>query len=1076
MRGWTIFVLVVIGGWFLIVGPPAILEPTVRAVPDQIYALIGWLYFSVFALPGRWVLLHIWSGFFSLTWAQFFHGAGLGSILVAVFAWTFALVFSYFFWLILFSRFWKLIGRWNPFGWKTYRMRPLFLRAYGSMSDWWETEFKFGRQVTGGFASLLGVLSNEFKHGDIFLGRPKLLWGGMLRPIGIPTEKHMVTIAGTGSGKSTAGLIPNLCIHEGSLLCVDPKGELAAITARRRGNGGGGVRGMGQDVFVLNPFDLEILKGLGCASYNVFDEMERVAQYDADRPVSYARQISQALVPPNPAMREPYWDEAARTFITGLILYVFQGPKEQRNLVRLRELIMEGDKESYQSMTKNAEQRRGDAFDALMTMMKNCPEGPYRHVIAGSASSLSYMAGTQRGSVMTTAMEHTSFLDMPEIRRISMKSDFLLEDLKNSYISVYLCLPLNALSSIEGHWLRMFVMLTGDMMMRASKAPNPPLLIALDEFPSLGKLDTIERMAPTARSYGVRLWVVGQDLEQFERVYPDSWGNFISGAQAVQFMGIVHPPTVAWLAERLGQHVVVNYQKMGREVREIASERALRDPDQIARMLSPAKKTQIIWRGNERPMLLKICPYYEYMPWWYYSRDPRFREKLNRSFWRREGDFVPPSGPPPHPPKPPDDWPPNPPPPPRKTPKQEVKKPENEKVSSYLSDEIPDAMNIFPQGKASLESYLQQEPGADVKPSDNVPGTKVTWADAIKNFMQRTAEEADSSKQKKAEESQGDTDAYGKWKRGEPFITPSKPTEKVQSEIPQKTEVQPPLTPPKPPTGSRGPDAILAELDGMIGLAAVKAEVRKTINMVRLGKARDRKGMPHYEAPHHLVFRGNPGTGKTTVARMVGRIYKEMGVLKSGDMVEVGRADLVGQYIGASEDKTQKVIDRAMDGILFIDEAYSLAPVKGASYDFGAQVISTLITAMENSRDRLGVIVAGYKEEMDNFIDSNPGLKSRFKTYIDFEDYNTEELFRIFLHLGSQYGVRPSLDAQTAIAELMASLETGKKGFGNGRTVRNIFDECLGRQAARLASKGERVDLTMFEKDDIPKVGEMVFF
>src|SRR5581483_1761473 len=338
-------------------------------------------------------------------------------------------------------------------------------------------------------------------------------------------------------------------------------------------------------------------------------------------------------------------------------------------------------------------------------------------------------------------------------------------------------------------------------------------------------------------------------------------------------------------------------------------------------------------------------------------------------------------------------------------------------------------------------------------------------------FMQRTAEEADSSKQKKAEESQGDTDAYGKWKRGEPFITPSKPTEKVQSEIPQKTEVEPPLTAPKPPTGSRGPDAILAELDGMIGLAAVKAEVRKTINMVRLGKARDRKGMPHYEAPHHLVFRGNPGTGKTTVARMVGRIYKEMGVLNSGDMVEVGRADLVGQYIGASEDKTQKVIDRAMDGILFIDEAYSLAPVKGASYDFGAQVISTLIAAMENSRDRLGVIVAGYKEEMDHFIDSNPGLKSRFKTYIDFEDYNTEELFRIFLHLGSQYGVRPSLDAQTAIAELMASLETGKKGFGNGRTVRNIFDECLGRQAARLATKGDRVDLTMFEKDDIPKVG-----
>ena len=175
------------------------------------------------------------------------------------------------------------------------------------------------------------------------------------------------------------------------------------------------------------------------------------------------------------------------------------------------------------------------------------------------------MSPNQRGSVLTMAMEHTSFLDMPEIRRISMSSDFLLEDLKNRAISIYLCLPLNAVSGIEGRWLRMFVLLTVDMMTRVSKAPNPPLLLAIDEFPSLGKLDGIETVAPTMRSVGVRLWVIGQDLEQFEKVYPESWGGFIGNAEAVQFMGITHPPTVAWLAERLGQHVVVDYQKMGRE-------------------------------------------------------------------------------------------------------------------------------------------------------------------------------------------------------------------------------------------------------------------------------------------------------------------------------------------------------------------------------------------------------------------------------------------------------------------------------------------------------------------------------
>src|SRR5204863_5372688 len=142
--------------------------------------------------------------------------------------------------------------------------------------------------------------------------------------------------------------------------------------------------------------------------------------------------------------------DAPRTFIAGLLLYIFQGPKEQRNLVRLRELLMEGDVSAYQQVMRSGGNRQGDAFDALLAMMKQCPEGPYRHVIVGSANSLSKMSPNQRGSVLTMAMEHTSFLDMPEIRRISMKSDFLLEDLKNSYISVYLCLPLNAVSGIEG--------------------------------------------------------------------------------------------------------------------------------------------------------------------------------------------------------------------------------------------------------------------------------------------------------------------------------------------------------------------------------------------------------------------------------------------------------------------------------------------------------------------------------------------------------------------------------------------------------------------------------------------------
>jgi len=1085
MRGWTILVLVVVGAWFLIIGPPAILEPAVRAVPHSLYDLIGWLYFTVFAYPGKWVLLHIWSGFFSLTLAQFFHGAGWWAVSVAVFAWSFAFVFSYFFWLILFSRFWKLIGRWNPFGWKTHRMRPLFLRVYANISDWWERETKFGRQATGGFASLIGVLSNEFKHGDIFLGRPKLIIGGMLRPIGIQTEKHMVTIAGTGSGKSTAALIPNLCIHRGSALIIDPKGELATITARRRGNGGGGVRGMGQDVFVLDPF--HIVPGFETASYNIFDEMERVAEYDADRPVSYARKVAQALVPST--SRDPYWDDAPRTFISGLLLYIFQGPKEQRNLVRLRELIMEGDVDAYGALTKAGGDPRGDAFDALLTLMKSCPEGPYRHVIVGSANSLSKMSPNQRGSVLTMTMEHTSFLDMPEIRRISMSSDFLLEDLKNRAISIYLCLPLNAVSGIEGRWLRMFVLLTVDMMTRVSKAPNPPLLLAIDEFPSLGKLDGIETVAPTMRSVGVRLWVIGQDLEQFEKVYPESWGGFIGNAEAVQFMGITHPPTVAWLAERLGEHVIVDYQKVGPEIRENRSERALREPDQVARMLSKDGKNQIIWRGSKRPLLLKICPYFEYMPWWYYSRDPRFREKFNRWIWRGSADV----GPDWKPPKPPDDGPPKPPKkPPRKAPKSVV-----------------DPVLVGPpKQEAKLDSYFPQEPSAPVEPTDNVPGTKATWADAVKNFLERVEERLPEKQPELTVEEvikKHATPTYGEAKRNEP--TPATPPEKQvppakepEKPLPQKLVINPPRpekppAPPKPPQPERpavkppdgGPSAppapvvtksiaeTLAELDALIGLDEVKAQVRKTINLIALGKAREKAGLPHLDLTHHLVFTGNPGTGKTTVARIVGRIYKDIGLLEKGHLVEAERADLVAEYVGQTAPKTKEVIDRAMDGVLFIDEAYSLAPINIPN-DFGTEVIATLIKSMEDNRNRLVVIVAGYKDEMERMINLNPGLKSRFKTFIDFKDYSPADLFKILTHMAGQAGIRFSVDAMTAASWLMESLDTGKKGFGNGRTVRNIFEECLSRQAERLAApQRKKVDVTIFEKEDIPEKGQMKF-
>jgi SpoVK/Ycf46/Vps4 family AAA+-type ATPase len=225
----------------------------------------------------------------------------------------------------------------------------------------------------------------------------------------------------------------------------------------------------------------------------------------------------------------------------------------------------------------------------------------------------------------------------------------------------------------------------------------------------------------------------------------------------------------------------------------------------------------------------------------------------------------------------------------------------------------------------------------------------------------------------------------------------------------------------------------------------------------------------------HLVFTGNPGTGKTTVARIVGRIYKEIGLLKSGHIVEAQRADLVGEYTGQTAPKTRGVIDAAMGGVLFIDEAYSLVQ-DGAKDNYGSEAIATLLQAMEEYRDRFVVIVAGYRDEMRRFVDSNPGLKSRLKTTIDFEDYDTEALFLIFLHMASGAGLRLSMDAQVAVSELMEGLGVRRRGFGNGRTVRNIFEECFARMADRIERSGTgAIDRSMFEGEDIPKPGEKNF-
>lgn len=519
-------------------------------------------------------------------------------------------------------------------------------------------------------------LERQTKSGGGFSYRDTRVWLGRTptdnaEPVGWMDDRHMVTIAGSRSGKGTSAIIPALCEYAGSVICIDPKGENAQRTAARRGSGTSNLRGLHQDVYVLDPYNVSDVEALYQAT---FDPLEALGA-DGSQTLEEAGLIAEALVIGSHE-RDPHWDESAKAIIEALILHVVSHHRHEtdKSLARVRVLVRDGDKEALQALKDEAKEnndeqvlqslKRYSAFDALLLEMKENPA--FEGIISGAASGLKDLGERERGSVLSTARRNLKFLDAPEMQACLRTSDHALkiEDLRRNKhgVSVYIVLP-SRLMEMHSRWMRLILNLTISRLERdtapAAKSDLPVLAI-LDEFPTLRHLPALETAVAYMAGFGLKLWAILQDLSQLKRHYPNSWETFLGNAGMLQFFGNSDPTTLEYIAKRLGEIEVIretstlnkneattisdisDFEKLqstaggqgldkflgsfrlenstestsksfseATSTNQVLQKTDLMTPDEIRRYFSRASGLQIVTLADFRPLFLRRTPYFE---------------------------------------------------------------------------------------------------------------------------------------------------------------------------------------------------------------------------------------------------------------------------------------------------------------------------------------------------------------------------------------------------------------------------------------------------------------------------------